>query len=188
MLCRQDVYLLVITLAKCDESGNDVISRGVAVVEWLVTEPMGQAVDAESGLLDEEDSQDAGVNEATQPVVEHHAAEDGGNYKRHGDNGLQVVLVLPDNDRVLVEIGNIGTADSPGVLLHDHPSNATNMSARVNQYGGRSNAHTGCTKDPCGLSTDPSRCRYICGEPGGLSTTIWHYPQLPQPLQRRGRS
>lgn len=120
------MYLLVIALTKRDEGGDDVISRAVAVVEWLVTEPMGQAVDAERGLLDEENSQDAGVNEATHPVVEHQAAEDGGNYQRHGDNGLQIVLMLPDNDGVLVEISDIGAADSPGVLLHDHPSDAAN--------------------------------------------------------------
>lgn len=30
--------------------------------------------------------------------------------------------MLPDDNRVLVEIGDVGTADTLGVLLHDHPA------------------------------------------------------------------
>jgi hypothetical protein len=30
--------------------------------------------------------------------------------------------VLPDNDRVVIQIGDIGTANAFWVLLHDHPS------------------------------------------------------------------
>jgi len=37
--------------------------------------------------------------------------------------------VLPDNNGILIEIRNIGTANSPGVLLHHHPSYAINMLA-----------------------------------------------------------
>lgn len=32
------------------------------------------------------------------------------------------MLVLPDNDRVLVQVGDVGAADALGVLLHDHPA------------------------------------------------------------------
>lgn len=31
--------------------------------------------------------------------------------------------VLPDNDGVIVQIGDIGSANSLRVLLHDHPAN-----------------------------------------------------------------
>ena len=30
--------------------------------------------------------------------------------------------MLPDNDRVLVKVGDVGTANALGVLLHDHPA------------------------------------------------------------------
>jgi hypothetical protein len=30
--------------------------------------------------------------------------------------------VLPDNDGVVIQIGNIGTTNTLWVLLHDHPS------------------------------------------------------------------
>jgi len=32
------------------------------------------------------------------------------------------VLVLPDDDGVFVQVGDVGTADALGVLLHDHPA------------------------------------------------------------------
>jgi hypothetical protein len=30
--------------------------------------------------------------------------------------------MLPDDDGVIVEVGDVGTADALWVLLHDHPS------------------------------------------------------------------
>jgi hypothetical protein len=32
------------------------------------------------------------------------------------------VTVLPDNDGVFVQVGDVGTANTLGVLLHDHPA------------------------------------------------------------------
>lgn len=83
---------------------------------------MGQGVDAEGGLLDEADAQNAGVDETTQPVVEHEATEDGGEDEAHEDDALEVVAVLPDNDAVLVEVANVAAADALGVLLEQHPA------------------------------------------------------------------
>lgn len=83
---------------------------------------MGKGVDAEGGLLDEADAEDAGVDEAAEEVVEHEAAEEGGEDEAHEDDALEVVAVLPDNDAVLVEVGDVSAANSLGVLLHDHPA------------------------------------------------------------------
>ena len=83
---------------------------------------MGQRVDAESGLLDEEDTQDTSVDETTPPVTPAKTGHEHGNNQTHGENDLEVVAVLPDDNRVFVEIGDIGAADTLGVLLHDHPS------------------------------------------------------------------
>jgi hypothetical protein len=30
--------------------------------------------------------------------------------------------VLPDNNRIVVQVGDVGAADAAGVLLHDHPA------------------------------------------------------------------
>lgn len=126
MKCSKDsLHILVIALTKGDEGSDNVVSRRVAVIKGLVTEPMGQAIDAEGGLLNEEDTKDSGIDEATNPVIPQKSTGDGGNNKGHGDDALEVVLMLPDNNRILVQVGDIGTSDPPGVLLHDHPANAT---------------------------------------------------------------
>lgn len=113
---------VVVSLAEGDESGDDVVTRGVAVVERLVTKPVGERVDAESSLLDEADTEDTGINEAAEPVIPAKAADNGGQEESESDNTLEEVGVLPDDDGVLVEVGDVGTAGALGVLLHDHPA------------------------------------------------------------------
>jgi hypothetical protein len=116
------VVEVVVTLTESDKGGDDVVTRRVAVVEGLVAEPVGKRVDAESGLLDEEDAEDTSVDEATLPVVPEKTSDGRGEDQTHEDHDLDVVLVLPDNDGVLVQVGDVGTADALGVLLHDHPA------------------------------------------------------------------
>lgn len=113
---------VVVTLTKGDESSDDVVTGRVAVVEGLVTEPVSQGVDAEGGLLDEEDAEDTGVDETTSPVIPAEATDEHGEDKAHGDNALDEVGVLEDDDGVIVEIGDVSAANALGVLLHDHPS------------------------------------------------------------------
>jgi hypothetical protein len=59
------VVEVVVTFAESDQSGDDVVTGRVAVIKWLITEPVSERVDTESGLLDEEDAEDASVDEAT---------------------------------------------------------------------------------------------------------------------------
>jgi len=119
---REFVVEVVVTLAKSDKGSDGVVTRRVSVVEWLVSEPMGQGVDTEGGLLNEEDTKDTGVDETTEPVSPSNTGDKHGEDHSHEDDGLDVVAVLPDDDWVVVEVGDIGTADSLWVLLHDHPS------------------------------------------------------------------
>ena len=119
---RELVVKVVVTLAKSDKCSDDVVPGAVAVVEWLVAEPVGKRVDAEGGLLDEEDAEDTGVDEATHPVTPEETSDSRREDETHEDDGLDVVLVLPDDDRVLVQVGDVGAADALGVLLHDHPA------------------------------------------------------------------
>jgi len=69
---------VVVAFAQSDKSGDDMIARRIAVVEGLVTEPVSKTVDAEGGLLDEEDTKDARIHQATYPIV----PEDAGNARR----------------------------------------------------------------------------------------------------------
>lgn len=116
------VVEVVVALAESDQSGDNVVTGRVAVIEGLVSEPVGEGVDAEGGLLDEEDTQDAGVDETTEPVTPAETSNQHGNDETHGEDDLEVVAVLPDDDGVLVQVGNVGAADPLRVLLHDHPA------------------------------------------------------------------
>lgn len=116
------VVEVVVSLTKSHESGDDVVSGRVAVVEGLVAEPVGQGVDAEGGLLDEADSENAGVDVSADPVTPAEAADESGHDEGHDDGTLDEVLVLPYDNGVVVQVRDIGTANSLGVLLHDHPA------------------------------------------------------------------
>lgn len=113
---------VVVSFAEGDESSDDVVSWRVAVVEGLVTEPMRKGVDTEGGLLDEEDAENTSVDEAAEPVTPAETGNDGGEDETHEDDGLQVVAVLPDHHGVVVEVRDVGSADTLGVLLHEHPT------------------------------------------------------------------
>lgn len=66
---RELVVEIVIALTERDESGDDVVTRGVAVIKWLISEPMSKGIDTESSLLHEKYAQDSSVDEATEPVT-----------------------------------------------------------------------------------------------------------------------
>lgn len=83
---------------------------------------MGKGVDAECGLLDEEDAEDATVDEAPKPVTPTDTTDEHGENKAHEENNLEVVAMLPDNDWIFVQVGNVCAADTLGILLHQHPS------------------------------------------------------------------
>jgi len=112
----------VVAFAEGDESGNDVVARRVAVVKRLLAEPVGQRVDAKGGLLDEKDAQDTGVDEAAEPIAPTETADGHGEEKAHGEDALEEVAVLPDDDGILIEVGDVGAAHLLGVLLEDHPT------------------------------------------------------------------
>ena len=83
---------------------------------------MGKRVDAESSLLDEPNTENTAINESADPVTPHETTEDGREDESHDEDRLDVVAVLPDNNGILVEIGDVSTTNSLGVLLHDHPA------------------------------------------------------------------
>lgn len=116
------VVEVVVPLSERDQSGDDVVPGRVAVIEWLVAEPVGEGVDAEGGLLDEEDAEDTSVDEAAEPVTPAETRDEAREDEAHEEDALEVVAVLPDHDGVVVQVGDVGTADTLGVLLHDHPS------------------------------------------------------------------
>lgn len=119
---RELVVEVVVTLAKGDQGSDDVITRAVAVVKGLLPEPVGKRVDTEGGLLDDENTEDSSVDEATPPVAPAETGDQSRESQSHEEDDLDEVGVLEDNDRILVKIGDIGTAGTLGVLLNDHPA------------------------------------------------------------------
>ena len=100
---------------------------------------MSQGVDTERGLLDEEDAQNACVDEAAEPVTPAQTCDNHGEDETHYEDDLEVVLVLPDDDWVLIQIANVGAANSFWVLLHQHPAEVAveqSLSYRVRVFVG----------------------------------------------------
>ena len=98
------VVEIVVALTKCHQCGEDMVTRRVAVIKRLVTEPMSKGVDTEGGLLNEEDAEDASVDEATEEVVEGKATKDGGKDQAHEDDDFEVMTVLPDDYGIFVQV------------------------------------------------------------------------------------
>ena len=116
------VVEVVVALTKSDKSSDDVVTGAVAIVEGLVTEPVSEGVDAEGGLLDEEDAENASVDKASEPVTPTETSDKSREDETHEENDLEVVLVLPDNNGVVVEVRDVGATNALGVLLHEHPA------------------------------------------------------------------
>ena len=116
------VVEVVITFSQGDKSSDQMITGRVAIIEGLVPKPMCERVDTEGSLLNEEDAEDASIYVSAHPVTPTNAGNERGENKAHEEDDLEIVLVLPNNDWILVQITDIGTANTLGVLLHDHPS------------------------------------------------------------------
>jgi len=116
------VVEVVVSLAESDKRGDDVITGAVAVIEGLVAEPMGKRVDAKGSLLNEEDTEDTSVDVSTHPVTPAETGNKSREDQSHEEDDLEVVTMLPDNNGVFIQIGDVCAADSLGVLLHDHPA------------------------------------------------------------------
>lgn len=95
---------------------------------------MGQRVDTKRGLLDKAAAQNAGINQPTLPVAPY-AAHDGREDPGHGHDGKDVVPVLPHDERVLVEVGDVGAADALGVLVQHHPAHVRVREALLDRVG-----------------------------------------------------
>jgi len=73
-------------------------------------------------LLNEEDSKNASVDQTSHPIAPSETSYQTWENETHEDDGLDVVSVLPDDNWIIVQIGNVCTANTLWVLLHEHPS------------------------------------------------------------------
>jgi len=94
----------------------------VSVIEWLISEPMCKGVDAEGGMVYEDEPGDTSIVETTSPITPEEPGNSSRKEEAHEENDYSVVLVLHADELVGVEIGDIGSTNAFGVLLEDHPT------------------------------------------------------------------
>ena len=111
---REFMVEVMVAFAKGDKSSDNMVTRAVTIVERLVTEPVRQGINTESGLLDEEDAKNAGIDEAAAPIGPTKTADEHGKDQSHEEDDFQIILVLPDYDGVLIEVGDVGLSRSQG--------------------------------------------------------------------------
>lgn len=112
----------MVAFTKSDQSGDEVVTGRIPVIEGLITEPVSKGVDAESGLLHKEYTENSTVDEAAEPVTPAETTSKHGQEKPHKHDDLEVVAVLPDDNWIFIEVGDIGTTDTLRVLFHQHPA------------------------------------------------------------------
>lgn len=83
---------------------------------------MSETVHTEGGLLDEEDTEDAGIDKAAEVIVPSETSNKAREDQAHECNNLEVMTMLENHDWVFIEIGDISPSDALWVLLHEHPS------------------------------------------------------------------
>jgi hypothetical protein len=129
---------VVVALTQSDQCGNNVIARGVSVIKWLegistlrpsprktmtdlLTQPMGKRVDAKSGLLNKQKPKNACIHQTTLPIAPAQASYK--HWKQHPEHqdDRSIIPVLPDDDRVFVQVRDIRSSLVFGILLQDHP-------------------------------------------------------------------
>lgn len=93
---------------------------------------MSKRVDTEGSLLNEKDTEDACVDESTPPVTPTKASDKHREDQTREEHNLEIVLVLPDDDWVFIEIRDVGSANPLRVLLHQHPTEVGVQQALAN--------------------------------------------------------
>eukprot|EP00187_Rhodella_violacea_P018474 CAMPEP_0184734054 /NCGR_PEP_ID=MMETSP0314-20130426/59356_1 /TAXON_ID=38298 /ORGANISM="Rhodella maculata, Strain CCMP 736" /LENGTH=444 /DNA_ID=CAMNT_0027200953 /DNA_START=196 /DNA_END=1528 /DNA_ORIENTATION=- len=115
------VVVVVVALAEGDEGGDDGVVGGVFLGVGLLAEGVGEGVDAEGRLVDEEHPAEAGVDEGAPEVAPAEVADGAGEDEAEEEGDPDVVLVLELEDLGGVEVGDVDAAGAVLVLLENHP-------------------------------------------------------------------
>ena len=116
------VVEVVVSLTKGQEGDPGGVTRRMNIREGQITNVVSQRVDAEGRLKNEDGTQDGSVEEATTPVSPTKTRNEDGQGDRQGGREEMVVLLLPSEQGVRLEIGAIGFSDRSLVLLNEQPS------------------------------------------------------------------
>jgi hypothetical protein len=115
------VVEVVVAFTHGDESGDEVVTGSVLVIEGRFAEVVGKGVDAEGRMMDESRAHSTSVEETTLEVSPKEAGNEGRDDVAHEDQEPDVVVVLPADDPVLAEVADVGdTRLATG--LDEHPT------------------------------------------------------------------
>lgn len=118
---RELVMEIVITFADGDERCDKVITRSVLVVERSITEPMGERVYAKRRVVDKRQASGTGEEETAPPISPTETCDGRREEESHGQHQREVVFVLPSDNLVARQVGDVGDTDL-GSRFEDHPA------------------------------------------------------------------
>jgi hypothetical protein len=121
VILRELVMEVVVTFSDRDESGEPVVLRGVLVIEGGLSEPVGERVDAEGRVVNEEKTSGTGKEESSTVISPSESGDEGREDESHTDDEVDVPTVLPADDFVLRKIRNVGDSGL-ATRLDEHPS------------------------------------------------------------------
>mmetsp|Transcript_6305 Transcript_6305/g.19042 ORF Transcript_6305/g.19042 Transcript_6305/m.19042 type:complete len:280 (-) Transcript_6305:311-1150(-) len=135
IVVRKLVVIVVVSLAKGDQRGQNVVIGGVSRRVGLCPKSVCKRVHTEGRLMDKEHSAHACVDECAPKVVPENGGDGQRQNERKRDRDRQVVVVLPHDQLVFVEVGDVNPAAAALFLLPHHPSDMRKPEALVHGIG-----------------------------------------------------
>lgn len=162
VVLRELVVEVVIAFTHGNKGSNPMVARGMMVIKGILTEVMGQAVDAEGSVVDKAETKHASVVETAlnrvqlSSVSAASGAKISGRKKKqktyseitptqtsdehreqetHNQSKVRVVLVLEGNDRVGFQVGNVSVTDTVLWALNKHPSKVREEETTMSTVG-----------------------------------------------------
>jgi len=94
---RELVMEVVVTFSDRNKSSDPMVARSMLVIERSLSKPMSERVDAESRVVNEEESSGTGEEESSTVIVPSESSDQGREDESHTDDEVNVPLVLPSD-------------------------------------------------------------------------------------------
>lgn len=113
---------VVVPLAQAEQGRDPMVAGRAPVVERLIAKVVPQAVDGERALLNRHDTEDTSVDESSFPISPAEPRDQGRHDPGEEYRNRGIVLVLPNNEGVVGEVGDVGAAVFLVVLVKKQPA------------------------------------------------------------------